>query len=686
MSRPLLLCALLLAGGTALGDEGMWLYSAPPRALLAERYGFSPSDAWLEHLRLASVRFNSGGSGSFVSGNGLVLTNHHVGADALQKLSDAQHDYLRDGFYARTPAQEMRCHDLELNVLVATEDVTAQVNAAVVPGMDSEEAFLARRAAIARLEEQSFRRTGLRSDVVTLYQGGQYHLYRSKRYTDVRLVFAPEQQIAFFGGDPDNFEYPRFDLDLCLLRVYEEGRPVHTPHHLHWSPAGAGEGELVFVSGHPAETGRLLTAAELATLRDVHLPYRLGRLKGLESLLVSWSGRSAENARRARDEVFGVQNWRKGLDGQLAGMLEPDFMPRKRETEEALRRAAAADSALAGAAGAWERIDRAEQILAQQTVRYDLLEAGAAFDCELFHIARTLLRAADELPKPNDQRLPEFGEAALPSLELELFSDKPIFPDFEQVKLAGALTFLVGQLGFDSELVQGVLAGRSPRARAAELVQHTRVGDVEVRRRLYEGGRPAVEAAADPMVALARRVDPEARAVRRIVETQEEAKRQAHAQIGAVRFAVGGTDAYPDATFTLRLALGVVKGYKENGTAVPFQTTYAGLYRRAAEQGYAPPFDLPERWRRRQGRIDPDTPLDFVCTADIVGGNSGSPVVNRHGELVGLIFDGNLQSLVLDVQYTEEQARAVAVHSAAIVHALDAVYDAGPLVAELLGR
>ena len=667
-------------------DEGMWLYNHPPRTLLMQKYGFNPSEAWLAHLQQSSVRFNSGGSGEFVSADGLLMSNHHVGADALQKLGDKGHDYLHDGFYARKLADEKKCLDLELNVLVSIEDVTDRVNAAVKPGMTGEQSFAARRGAIAGLEKESRDQTGLRSDVVTLYQGGQYQLYRFKKYTDVRLVFAPEQQIAFFGGDPDNFEYPRFDLDICLFRAYENGRPAQLEHFLKWNTTGLTDQELVFVSGHPGHTSRSLTVAELLFLRDVGMPYRLERLKRMEVLLGSWSERSDENARRAKDELFGVQNSRKARDGVTAGLLAPSFFVRKQQEEQRLRAAVETRPEFAEARTAWDRIAEAQKVIGATWLRYSLLESANAFSSDLFHLGRTLWRAAEEFPKPNAARLREFGEAGRESLELSLFSEKPIYDDLEILTLSDSLTFLAEKLGADHELVRQILAGQSPRARAAQLVRSTGLKSVAVRRQLYQGGKAALEAAQDPMIKLARLVDGEARALRTIAETQDEAKKQAHAQLAKLRFALEGATTYPDATFTLRLAFGVVKGYEEDGQAVPFQTTFAGLYQRARQHQFRPPFDLPERWVKRERRLNPPTPFNFICTADIIGGNSGSPVVNRQGEFVGIIFDGNIQSLVADLLYTEDQARALAVHSASIIEALQKIYDAKPLAEELLGK
>ncbi len=680
---PAALGALVL-GSTLRADEGMWLYTDPPREQIRAKYGFELTDVWLDHLMKSSVRFNSGGSGSFVSEDGLVISNHHVGADALQKVSTEKKNLLRDGFHARTAAEEIRCVDLELNVLQSIEDVTARVNAAVPAGTSAEESFKARRRETAAIEKESLAKTGLRSDVVTLYQGGAYHLYRFKKYTDVRLVFAPEQQVAFFGGDPDNFEYPRFDLDVCLFRVYEGGKPAKVPHHLAWSAKGAAAGELTFVSGHPGRTDRLLTVAELEYLRVAAYPYTLERLKRREVLLTSWGQRSEENARRCRDDLFGAQNSRKARDGGHAGLYDPALMKAKADAEAAFRARLRGRPEFADALAAYDTIAGVQKTIGAIALRYRLLEGGHAFACDSFGIARMLLRAGDEFSKANGERLREFGDAGKESLELGLFSDKPVFEDLEILGLADSLTFLAEKLGPSDPMVVRVLDGKSPRARARELVRTTKVRDVGFRRQLYAGGAAAVNAAADPMVEAARMVDGEARELRRQIESAEETRKQAHAAIARARFALDGAGSYPDATFTLRLSYGVVKGYEEDGKQIPALTTLAGLYARAEAQHYKPPFDLPGRWIKKRSALDLSTPFNFVGTHDIIGGNSGSPVVNRAGEFVGIIFDGNLQSLVLDFAYDDVQARSLSVHSAGILEALRKTYGATALADELV--
>jgi Peptidase S46 len=686
--RRLVVAGLLLATVSVVhADEGMWLFNNPPLKRLQERYGFAPDAAWLNHVQKSSVRFNSGGSGSFVSANGLVMTNHHVAADALQKMSTAKKNYLHDGFIAANNAEEVKCLDLELNVLMGIESVTDRVNAAIKPDMSTDDAAKARRKVIADIEKESLDKTGLRSNVTTLFQGGEYHLYKFKKYTDVRLAFAPEEQIAFYGGDPDNFEFPRYDLDMCFFRVYENDKPAKVEHYLKWSANGSKDGELIFVSGHPGRTNRLNTMAELEYLRDRQYPMQLARLNRLEVLYTAWAARSAENARRVRDDLFSVQNSRKARVGGLQGLMDPAIMARKAADEKALRAAVAADPKLKGSADAWDRIAKAVEKQKAIVKEMNLLEGGQAFNSQLYSTAKALLRAAAERPKPNGERLQELRESNLESLTFQLFSEEPIFDDLEQLKLADGLTYAAEVLGTDHPAVQKILAGKSPIDRAAELIKGTKVKDVAFRKKLWEGGQAAIDSASDPMIALAKSIDAEARALRKTMEFEiSEVKQQAYRQIAAANYAVQGPNTYPDATFTLRLAFGQVKGYEENGKKVPAFTDFEGMYARSEEHKNKPPFELPERWFERKSRLDLKTPYNFVSTADIIGGNSGSPVVNKAGEVVGLIFDGNIQSLVLDFVFDDVQARAVSVDSRAMIEALRKVYDAGSLADELTGK
>ncbi|MCS7166688.1 MAG: S46 family peptidase [Gemmatales bacterium] len=679
----------LVCGGLQ-GEEGLWLFNRPPRELLRQRYGFEPEPAWLERLQQACVRFNTGGSGSFVSPNGLVMTNHHVGSDQLQKLSTPERDLLAQGYHARKPEEELRCPDLELNVLMRIEDVTERVQSAVKRGMSPAEANAARRKAILEIEQEAHKRTGLRCDVVTLYHGAEYHLYYYKRYTDVRLVFAPEKEIAFFGGDPDNFEYPRYCLDICLFRVYENGQPVKPPHYLRIDREGCREGDLVFVAGHPGRTDRLNTVPHLQFLRDVQFPLSLQVIFRREVILRAFSERSLENARRVEDELFSYQNSRKARLGILAGLQDPAILSAKGRQEDDV----AAQLRKLGKHDQAEQYEQARQRIAEIMRRqrqlyreYYLLERGVAFNSELFHIARTLVRLAEERQKPNAERLREYGEAGIPSLLQQLFSPAPIYDDVERLKLADSLSMLLEWLGADHEIVKLVLQNQAPQRRAEQLVSGTKCKEVAYRKQLEAGGVKAIAASEDPMIQLAKAVDPYARAVRKRYEEEiEEPLRQAYAVIAQARFAAYGTNIYPDATFTLRLSVGTVRGYTENGKAIPWCTTFRGAFAHEEAHQKREPFRLPLRWHQRREHLRMDTPFNFVCTNDIIGGNSGSPVVNRRGDFVGIIFDGNIHSLIWDIAYTDEQARAIAVHSAAIIEALEKVYQAHELLSELQAK
>jgi hypothetical protein len=675
-----------LAAPAVRGDEGMWLFNNVPEEHLEKVHKFKATKDWLDHLQKSSVRFNSGGSGSFVSADGLVLTNHHVGADALQKLGTKDKNYVRDGFHAKTREQEHKCEAMELNVLMNIVDVTDQVNKSVA-GLDPAKAAVARRAAIANIEKEAKDKYKLQPQVVTLYQGGAYHLYLFKKYTDVRLVFAPEKQAAFFGGDPDNFEYPRFDLDICIFRVYEDNKPVKIENYLKWAKKPLAEDDLVFVSGHPGRTNRLNTVADLDYDRDHRFPALMQRLNRLEVLLKTFSERSDEHKRQAEELYFSVQNSRKARVGGLAALLDPTLFAAKKKEESRLRAEADRNEKLVDTRSAWDMVAKVQKIKEKYARRYNMLEGRNGFVTDYFAIARHLLRGAEERAKPNKDRLSEYGEARLESLTEQLFSKEPIYDEFETAKLTDSLTYLAGQLGYDDPIVQKALAGKSPGERAYELISGTKLKDVEVRKKLWEGGKKAIDECKDPMIELARALDPESREVRKILESQvEEPTKQAYAQISRVKFALDGTRTYPDATFTLRLAFGLVKGYTEDGKKIPFETTFAGLYERSKEHHNKEPFDLPERWIKAKDKLDLKTPFNFVSTADIIGGNSGSPVVNREGEFVGIIFDGNIQSLRLDFAYDDRQARAVSVDAQGIIEALRKVYDANELADEMTGK
>ena len=663
----------------ARGDEGMWLFNDLPSKRLAERYGFQVSDQWANHLMLSSVRFNSGGSGSFVSSNGLVLTNHHVASDTLFKLSSADRNIMEDGFLARELDQELKAPDLELNQLVAITDVTDQVSEAVTDGMSVEDAAKARRGRIAEIEKAALDESGLRSDVVTLYGGARYHLYQYKKYTDVRLVWAPETKAAFFGGDADNFEYPRYNVDATLVRVYEDGKPAKVENFLRWSDQSVKDGDLVFVSGNPGRTQRIFTVAALKYLRDDRLPYVLDFLRRKEILMQQFGLEGAEQNRRARDELFGIQNSRKAYTGMLAGLQDPATIAEKERREEAILQAIKENPELESLASAWA------QVAALQAEQRDSLGKVTSFRSRLYELAETLNLMAAEDQKANAERLREFGEAGRESLLQDLLSEAPIYDDLERVKLADELARLIETRGGDDPLVAKVLAGKGPSDRAAELVANSKLADVDFRKSLVDGGAEAIAKANDPLIEVAQLMEPLYRESRQHSEEVSEQLRQAYARITEATVAVEGTDTYPDATFTLRLAYGVVKGYTEDGQEIPPTTDFAGAYQHAAEHDNAGDYQLPESWMKAKETVDLSTDLNFVCTADIIGGNSGSPVVNREGELVGLIFDGNIQSLTADYVYSDTQSRAVSVAGVGIREALRSIYKAGEL-ADQLGK
>jgi len=672
---PAALVFLGILAMTAAADEGMWLVNDPPRDLLRQRHGFDLTDDWLTRATRAAIRFNNGGSGGFVSADGLIVTNHHIGADALQKLTRPDRNLIRDGFLAQSRSDELRCPDLELNVLQSIEDVTARVEAGVKPGAD---AAASRRAVMSQIEKDSSDKTGLRSDVVTLYQGAAYHLYRYKKYTDVRLVFAPESAIASFGGDVLNFEFPRFSLDVCFFRAYENDRPAKVEHFFRWANAGPAEGDLVFVVGHPGTTNRQETIAKLLHRRDRGHPYALARVRAMEAALLQHSESGPAARRDAATDLHRVANARKALAGQYQGLLNPAVLDQKRTDEAALMKHDAATAA------AWEHIAAAQRAFSSFDTAYSLAERGDGFYTELFTIARHLVRMAEELPKPSGERLRDYRDSNLDSLKLQVFSPAAIDSAVETVKLTASLTFLAEQLGGDHPLVVDALAGKPPAVRAAEVVSGTRLFDPAVRKALFDGGQKAVAASDDPMIRLARQVDPVARALRKRFESEvEEPERQNYARIAKVRFARFGRQVAPDATFTLRLAFGTVRGYEDAGVAIPFQTTMAGLFAKAEDLDFREPFDLPPRWRDGKSRLELSTPMNFVSTADTIGGNSGSPVLNRAGELVGINFDRNRPGLVRNFVYTDVGARHIAVHHRAVTEALAKLYGADSLVTEL---
>jgi hypothetical protein len=662
-------------------DEGYWLFTDPPTEAITAKYHFTPDAAWLKHLSGAAIRIG-GASGSFVSADGLVITNRHVGEGELHTLSTSKNNYEENGFYAPTLADELPCQGLEMLVLQNTRDVTAEISAAAKPGATPAEAEIAEATVEAAIEKESFDRTGLFSQVVTLFGGARYDLYQYKKYPDVRLVFSPDWQMASFGGDPDNFEFPRFDLDICLFRVYDRGKPLQTGDYLKWNSAGPAKDELVFVAGHPGSSQRLVTMGEIDYQRDVRLPFVVSELERMEQALQKFSATSPEHAREAGEAISSVANSRKASRGFLKGLRDPDLLKAKAEEETHFRAQLAQHPEQKDALDAYARVGDAVRADRANFAAYEAYERFA-YRSDLFNMARTLVRAAAERAKPNGERLPAYRESSLPSLEFRLFSGRPYQPDLEVFFLTDGLKNLVTQYGENDPLVKKLLAGKSPQDRAEELVRETKLEDIAVRRRLYSGGEKALQLIHDPLLDFAATTDPAARAARKIDNYDNEIKRRAYAKIYQARVDLKQAPPYPDATGTLRLAYGTVSGYQADGKFIEPLTDFAGLYARSAEHHDQPPFDLPRAWVEAQSKLDPATPFNFVTTADILGGNSGSPVVNTKGEFVGIIFDGNEPSLSGRYAYDPAQNRSVAVDSAAIVEALRKIYHADALAAEL---
>ena len=662
---------------TGFADEGMWLFNDLPKEHLKAKYGFEPTEAWADKLMKSCVRFNVGGSASFVSSNGLVLTNHHVAFDTLSKLSDEKNNYAKDGFLARTTEQELKAPDLELNQLFKISDVTDKVNASVTADMSPSDAAKARRAKIGEIESEAMKSSGLRSDVVTLYGGGKYHLYQYKKYTDVRLVWAPEAGIAFFGGDADNFEYPRYNLDATIFRVYEDGKPAKIEHFLKWSENGPKELELTFVAGNPGRTSRIYTNAALKHQRDVRLPYVLDFIRRREVLLQQFGLGGPELERIAKDQLFGIQNSRKARIGMLQGLQTPSIMKAAIDAETELLAKVKSDPALAGTASAWEKI---AEVQAQKAAKQG---KGVLISSRMFGIAQQIVQMVTEDQKPSSERLAEFQDSGRKSLEQQLFSPAKIYPELQMTVLGDEIARMCELRGADDPLCQSILAGKNPIDRGAELILGSKLNDPEVRKQIVASRFDGVKASTDPLIQLAWLVDDKVRKDRAESEAMAEVERQAYAQISEVMFKARGTSVYPDATFTLRLAFGPVIGYEENGAKIPAFTDVDGTYAHEEKHKGQKDFELPASWAAAKGKIPGSTRMNFVSTADIIGGNSGSPVVNKDLELVGLIFDGNIQSLIANFAYSDTQGRSVSVHSSAIREALRHVYDAEFLASQL---
>ncbi len=683
----LVLAALVLSALPAAAEEGMWTFDNPPIEAIRDAYGFEITRQWLDHVRLASVRFNNGGSGSFVSPAGLVVTNHHVAVGQLQKMSSGEKDYVTDGFYAKSAGDQIPCADLELNVLESMVDVTARVLGGVKEGMSGEEALRARKARMAMIRNESLEQTGLRSDVVTLYQGGEYWLYRYRKYTDVRLVMAPEKQAAFFGGDHDNFTYPRYNLDFAFFRVYQEGKPLQSAHWFRWSPDGPADKELVFISGNPGHTSRLRTMRALAHLRDIGYPQRLRQIDRTMQLLTAYRARGDEEARRGGVYYFSYANARKAFGGMLRALENEKLMAWKGEAEWNLRRAVIDDPEMQKAyGGAWDRVaavyDRHGDRLHRESVRRSVAGRGAG---RLIRAALDIVNYVHEVTLPDADRLDGFHQAELEEKLFYLYSPAPVYPDLEALMLGNSLTQAVEELGLEDPLSR-LITGLGPLDKSAtRLVSGTGLADVAARRALVEGGQEAVAASKDPLIVLARKLAPVLRDdVEWLRKEVESVLTPAGEQIARARFAILGKKAYPDATFTLRLSYGQASGYPMNGTLAPFKTTLYGMFNRAHAFGNSGEFMLPKIFWEREDQLDLSTPVNFCSSLDTIGGNSGSPVINAELEQVGINFDRNIEGLSNAYLNDPVHNRCVVVHSAIVLEALRKLYDAGPLADELV--
>ena len=683
----LLICVgmLFLHASAPRPDEGMWTFDNPPFKLLKDKYGFEPTQEWLDHVRLSSVRFNDGGSGSFVSAEGLALTNHHVARGQLQKMSTPEKDYVKDGFYAKTQADEIKCADLELNVLQSMENVTDRIMKATKKAKTDKEALDIRKAENAKIEKESLKKTGLRSDVISLYNGGEYWLYQYKKYTDVRLVFAPEGGIAFYGGDPDNFTYPRYDLDMAIFRVYENDKPIHPKHFLQWSEKGADDGELVFVSGNPGSTERQSTMAQLEYLRDHQFSTVIKSIKRRIEVAKKYSERGKEETRQAASLIFGMENSLKASQGEYEGLLDKNIFEKKQKEENEFRAMIANNPEWQKEfGGAWDAIAGA---IKKQSENFKPMIFRGLRGSRQAQLALMLVQYVAEVKKPDGERLEGFHDAQLESFKFSLFSPAPVYPRLEEYRMTDGLKETIEELGMDDPFVKTVLNGKAPEEVAKELISGTKMADPGFRKKLVVGGQQAIDECVDPMIVAVKKIDPMIREMRKKMENEiQSIISSAGEKIGKARFAAYGKSTYPDANFTLRLTYGTVKGYSMNGTIAPSKTTFYGLYDRYYSFDKKSPFDIPQRYLDRKDKFDLTTPLNFVSTLDVVGGNSGSPVINKKGELVGLVFDGNIESLVGTYVYNEEKNRTVAVHSQAMIEAIRKLYDANGLADELTAK
>lgn len=686
MFKNFLILAVVILSITfsATSEEGMWTFFNLPLRQIEEKYNFKPTQQWLDKVRLSSVRFMDGGSGSFVSPNGLVMTNHHVGVGQITKLSTQGKDLVNEGFYAKSLSEELKCKDLEVNVLVNMIDVTSRVKAVAKENMSAKDINEARNKEIDKIESEYFEKTGLRSDVVSFYNGGEFWLYQYKKYTDVRLVFAPERNAAYFGGDNDNFTYPRWNLDVTFFRVYENDKPLKTDNYFKWSKNGATDGELVFMSGHPGRTSRLKTYAQIQFARDYAIPHRLEMIQTTLDALKNYARQGAEQTRRALIYQFGYENSKKALMGQLNGLKNPELMVLKENEEKDFKGRILQNPEMANKYKQY--FDQIDELLNLYKTKYFKREYRN-FSSRLFGIALEMVRYATESVKPENERLPGYNDAALPAMKFRLLSPAPIYKDVDKALAWASVKYSSYKLDITDEFWRMFFEGADPRQVVNKMIDDSKLDNLEIRKSLLDGGLDALKKSDDPMIKIALKLDEFLRKDEKEFRDNYESKlREAEEKIAEARFAVYGKTKYPDANFTLRLTYGTVKGYPMNGTIAPTFTTLYGMFDRAVSFGNKGDFELPERFWDKLPKLDLSTPVNFVSTCDIIGGNSGSPTINKDAEIVGIVFDGNIESLPGNYIYDITANRAVSVHSNFILYSLRNLYDANMLADELIGK
>jgi hypothetical protein len=662
-------------------EEGMWTFDNPPLKLIQDKFGVVLNQEWLDNARLSCVKF-PGGSGSFVSSKGLVMTNHHVASGQIEKLSTSKMDYIANGFYSKTNEEELKCKDLELSVLISMNNVTDRVLASIKSETDKHKAVKAREAEIAKIEKENNEKTGLVCDVVNLYHGGEYWVYRYKKYTDIRLVMAPEKQMAFFGGDADNFTYPRYNLDFTFLRIYENGKPIKSDHYFKWNNKGAAEDELVFVSGNPGSTNRLNTYSEILMNRDNDLPLRLKHNDDYLKILRNYAAKGKEQKRRAAGQIFGLENSQKNIRGMYNGLLDSKVMDKRQKEEEYFKKIILDNPDFNNKYnGLWDTVKKIIELRAehQKAQNYEQIEGS-----RLYQIASSIVRFVVEIKKPDFERLEGYHDSQLERFKFRLFSPAPIYKDMEKDILGGFLNISSETLGKDNQFLKIVLKDKKVAEAADNLIDNTKLDDVEYRKKLIEDGEQAVQQSNDPMIKLALELDPIQR------ERTEWSKKNIESRLNPVkellaqaRFEVYGKNTYPDATGTLRISYGSIKGYPMNGTLAPYKTTLYGMFDRCLSFDNKSDYHLPDLFFERKDKLDLTTPVNFVTTNDIIGGNSGSPIFNKNLEIVGLAFDSNIEGLVGSYIYDITAKRTVCVHPAFIIESLRKLYDADELADEI---